>query len=279
MRVSPRSAAVVGFLVLALALGYLYGRGTDSQDRIAILSVGQGDSAVVQSQGRTALIDAGPATERLDSGSRFIVPALGRLGVGAIDMVILSHPDQDHIGGLRAIMARYDVGKIVVPACFRGHPQLRDLPASKTLWLERSAVIRLGNAVLQLEAPVQVQPDKENDGSAFVRIVVGKSAAVFSGDAPMEVENAMVRRLPDWRAQILHAGHHGSRTSTGSSWLAAVRPRIVAISCGRNNRYGHPHASVLAAIAAAGAQTARTDREGDLVFEATATGFRQIRDP
>lgn len=279
MRASLNGALATGALSLALVGGVLYGKSGPGGDRLAVLSVGQGDCAVFQSDGRTALIDVGPLSDRLDAGARFVAPALDRLGVGSVDLVLLSHPDSDHIGGLRSILSRFNVGKIVVPACFRGHPQLQDLPPDKVVWLERSARVQFGTATLQLEASSQARPEKDNDGSMFVRIVDGASTAVFSGDAPMDVESAMVGRLPDWRAQVLHAGHHGSRTSTGASWLAAARPRVVAISCGRNNRYGHPHQSALAAIAAAGAQIARTDLEGDLVFEVTQNGFRRVDAP
>ncbi len=70
----------------------------------------------------------------------------------------------------------------------------------------------------------------------------------------------------DWSAQVLKAGHHGSRTSTGEAWLREVRPQAVVLSCGRDNSYGHPHPSVLATIGRQGAQAMRTDREGDITF-------------
>lgn len=260
-------------LLGALAAGIFYARSGGQPNRLTILSVGQGSCAVFQNEGRTVLIDAGPATDKIDSGERLVVPALRKLGVGAIDLVLISHLDSDHIGGLRAVLERYPVGRVVLPSSFKGHPQLRGLPADRLVWLDRSATIRLGDAVLQVESPTLNRPEKDNDGSMFVRITDGNAAAVFSGDAPIDVETSMIGRLPSWRAQVQVAGHHGSRTATGSGWLKAVRPSFLAISCGRNNSYGHPHKSVLDAAAAASAEVLRTDRDGDLVFNVSPSGF------
>ena len=270
---SLKRFSILLVLLAAIWAGIFYARSSGRPNRLTILSVGQGSCAVFQNDGRTVLIDAGPATDQMDAGERLVVPGLRKLGVGAIDLVLISHLDNDHIGGLRAVLERYTVGRIVLPSSFKGHPQLRGLPVDKLVWLDRSAIIRLGDAVLQLESPFLAQPAKDNDASMFVRITDGNAVAVFSGDAPIEVEMMMIDRLPNWKAQVQVAGHHGSRTATGAGWLGAVQPSFLAISCGRNNAYGHPHKSVLEAAAGASVKVLRTDRDGDLVFDVSPSGF------
>jgi competence protein ComEC len=278
-----RKAAYLAVLVLALLAGFLSGGVLEGRgpSRLVVFSVGQGDCALLQDQGRVALIDAGPVTQDFDAGQRLLAPKLRSLQVDAIDLVLISHPDLDHIGGLPALLEKFSVGAVVIPACFREHHVVVKmlangaLDSTKVHWLERSATLEVGGFRLQLEAPFGVAPDHDNDGSMFVRMSKGAASAVFTGDAGIEVEVGMLQRLGDWRAQILHAGHHGSRTSTGAAWLAAVSPTTVVISCGRNNRYGHPHKSVLDSITEFGARVARTDREGDLTFEVGEAGFER----
>src|SRR5688500_1498478 len=109
-----RRNLILGLLGWAAAAigGVVYGGlGGPSPSRITFLSVGPGDCSVIQVEGRTILIDAGPATERSDAGERLVVPALHRLGVRSIDLVLLSHPDMDHLGGLGAIHERFAIGR------------------------------------------------------------------------------------------------------------------------------------------------------------------------
>jgi competence protein ComEC len=120
-----------------------------------------------------------------------------------------------------------------------------------------------------------------NDYSVVLRLGYGKFSAVFMGDAPIAVEEALAAR--DGRqldVDLLKVGHHGSRTSTGASWLALTTPRYAVISVGRGNRYGHPAPAVLNRLDSAGITTLRTDREGTISLRAFSDGrIERIQKP
>ena len=105
------------------------------------------------------------------------------------------------------------------------------------------------------------------------RLVYGRASFLFCGDAAWEEEGRLLRSGADLRADVLKAGHHGSSTSSGEAFLAAVRPRLAVISCGRHNRYGHPADATLARLQAAGATVYRTDMDGGIVMTTRGDGI------
>lgn len=275
--------AVLG-VVVALLVGIGYERfAPDPPDRLVFLSVGQGDCALIQSAGMNVLIDAGPATEYLDSGEALVVPELRRLRVETIDLVLLSHPDRDHIGGLVGLSKHFRIGMVCSPKRFASSDELRatlrgvGIRLDQVAWLGGRRTFSVGRFTVSILAPPDLGASSDNDGSMFVRIEHGKSKAVLSGDAGMEAEERMAGLAMEWQADVLKAGHHGSRTSTGLAWLAATRPRFAVISCGVGNRHGHPHAQTVANLRHARATILRTDLQGSLEFRPGADGFRWIR--
>lgn len=270
--------------VAALSLGIASERFGGYEDtRLTFLAVGQGDCAVFQHDGKTVLIDAGPRTDSFDAGERIVVPRLREMGVRVLDLVLLSHPDADHVGGLRAVSRRFRIGVVAASSCFRGSDAMRvwlneaRISESSVVWVERRRVVRLGEYRIRLDAPDVPAVANDNDGSLFVRIERGGQAAQFSGDASTEVESLMLSRPGPWASTILKLGHHGSRTSTSEAWLAATTPTWAVVSVGRNNRYGHPNAGVLSLVGQSGAVLVRTDREGTIVFLWTSEGWVRHR--
>lgn len=283
MRVQPTSVAKAFGAVLVVAAGaWTYEITREDGARIAFLAVGQGDATVFQHEGRTMLIDCGPALEGYDAGERLVAPKLYGMGVRTLDLLILTHPDGDHTGGLRALARRFRIGRVVVNAAFRGHAGMREtlsaarIDGRSVVWVSGRAWVRWGGWTIRVHAPAPSGPADDNARSLFVHVSGERSSVLLTGDAPTEVEEAMVGQAGPWEAQVLKAGHHGSAHSTGARMLAVVRPRDVVVSCGRNNVYGHPSPDVLARIRFAGARVARTDREGDLVFEPSPSGFRRV---
>jgi len=272
-------------LVAAVGLGVALERRTDpSVTRLSFLSVGQGDCIVFQHRGKTVMIDAAPKVEGFDAGERLASPELYRLGVKRLDLVLITHPDSDHVGGLPALARRFPVGQVVIPGRFREHAEMRSwlsrarIPSSKVLWLHGAAQATIGEYSFDLYAPEARGNPDDNDGSMFVRLAGPATTAVFTGDASSEVEEEVLASGLGWRAQILKAGHHGSRFSTGDPWLAAVGPTVVIVSCGRNNTYGHPSPDLLARLERRGIVVYRTDRHGTLSFDLTSAGAR-LRSP
>lgn len=261
----------VGVVVAACTLGaFVYTR--EEPTRLTFLAVGQGDCAVLRHRGRTFLVDAGPALDRHDAGARIVLPRLREMGVSNVDLLFLTHPDLDHVGGAGAILDAYPNAQLAIAETFRNDPEMRKhlagwkLPPGRIVWLPREGQMAVGDLRLRLHSPLPKNGKDANAGSLFLRIEQGAARAVLTGDAPREAErNAL--RLTDWSAQVLKAGHHGSRTSTDETFLRAVHPEWLIVSCGRDNRYGHPARETLMTAASQNVKIARTDREGDLSFE------------
>lgn len=273
---------VAGISLLGIPGALLFGNlniGTNGPE-LVFLSVGQGDSVLIKSDGITALVDAGPKTDWFDAGERLVSPKLRQRGVVVIDVVFLTHPDSDHIGGLPAVARRFKIGMVAMPSHFRGSKELLDvlesagIDNSRRRWLKDGSTVEFGASHITLR--FTKLSDDDNSGSLLMKLTcAGGSTAVLTGDAGEEQELAMLGR-DDWRAQVLKAGHHGSGTSTSESWLRAVRPQFVVISCGRDNQFGHPAEAVLERSRQAGAAIFRTDMLGDIEFVATSAGFKPV---
>jgi competence protein ComEC len=255
------------------------------------LSVGQGDSAIVRfPDGSTMLIDGGGdlrdlpvpvGASRLDPGTRDVLPALAELGISHLDLVVLSHPHPDHAGGLFAVLRTLRVdelwvtgepgpgdigGKISRAARARG-VQVRE-PKPGDIW-ER------GGARVEVLAPAPAWDiaRSTNDNSLVLRVVHGEVALLFAGDVEALAEAQLAQSGKQLRAQLLKAGHHGSRTSSTDAFLRAVAPGSVVLSMGAQNRFGFPHPEVVARIEALGARTFRTD-QGAVIAESDGKTLR-----
>lgn len=273
---SSRSFSVLSFVVFALAVtvGLLWPQPT----RVVFLSVGQGDCAMFQHDGATILIDSGPLKRNFDAGEKIVVPKLRRLGVSGVDLILLSHPDIDHIGGTGSILKAYPDATVAVSACFRTNSQLLEQlrkwgrKPDQVKWLGPELSGKVGAFEIRIDCP-QTDPDEEtNDGSMLVRLKDGAASAVFTGDAPIKIEEAFAR-AEEWQAEILKAGHHGSRSSTSQEWLDCIHPEYAVLSCGLNNEYHHPHPSVVRRLQENGIKICRTDMDGDVIFDLAGGRF------
>lgn len=239
---------------------------------VAFLDVGQGDAILIESPaGRQMLVDGGR--------DRSVLRELGReLGPfdRSLDMIVATHPDADHIGGLPAVFAQYDVAHYLSPGIESDTNPSRALLAATER--ERSLAPGLARRGMRIllggDAYADILfPDRDvseietNTGSVIMRVVYGETAFLLSGDAPESVENYLVSLdEPGLESEVLKAGHHGSRTSTGEALLAAANPALVVISAGKDNSYGHPHEETLQRIGASGAAVASTMGEGAVVL-------------
>jgi competence protein ComEC len=248
--------------------------------RATFLDVGQGDAAIVDlPDGSAMLVDGGGLVgSPVDTGARVVAPVLRARRRDALRAVLLSHPHPDHYGGLAAgtagvrVGALWDTGQGELEGTGGAYAALLD-----RMRRDRVPVLRpdrlcgthaLGGAVVEVLAPCPgPSPSRgPNDNSLVVRFVLGQRALLFVGDAEHEEEAELVERFgPRLRADVLKVGHHGSRTSSGAAFLAAVRPAHAVISCGVRNRVGHPTDVALGALRDAGARIHRTDRNGEVV--------------
>ncbi len=264
--------------VCVLALWYATVLRPPSALIVTVLDVGQGDAILIQSpSGRAVLMDGGgnAGEDRIgwDVGLMRVVPALRRAGVRRLDAVILSHPHDDHVGGLAAVLENFPVGLVLDAGVIHPAPayaRLMNIAEARRV-PRRNAMegvrIDLGAGVgLTVLHPPDPAPRFEGEpahaGALVARLTYGTTAALLTGDIEAPVEQHLLDRGTTLESQVLKVAHHGSRTSTTPAFVARVRPSIAVVSAGADNRFGHPHPGTLAALENAGATIYRTDRDG-----------------
>ena len=225
--------------------------------------VGQGDAALLKTAEATVLIDTG------HNGA--IVSLLHDEGVTHLNLLILSHPHVDHIGGLIAVMKNVPVDQIWYAGAYHGRiGKLLDTAANaeRVSSGKTKTIGRLSLLVLHPEPGVTDTSGGDvavNNGSIVVKAVYGGSRYLFPGDCELGCwEDLFKLHRSDLRADVLKAAHHGSWNGTNSGVLGNVRPGTVIISCGRQNPYGHPHPIVLTMIQKLHAKMFRTDEQGPI---------------
>lgn len=236
---------------------------------IDFLPVGQGDAAVIHTPaGRWILVDGGPRVAGHDAGASVVVPYLRAGGATRLAVVVSSHGDADHLGGLPAVLRAFPADLVLEP----GEPRATGLYREWLAAVERAGArwrpARAGDSLAVDGVVLRVlHPDSAwmaaglpaNENAVVVRVEFGAFRALFPGDAGPAMEAAQGARIGP--VTLLKVSHHGSRSATGAAWLAALAPRVCVVSVGVNS-FGQPSAEVLGALDAAGCRTFRTDADG-----------------
>lgn len=249
---------------------------------ISFLDVGQGDAIFIESPtGNQVLIDGGPAG-RLAAPLAKVMPWYDR----SIDLVIATHPDADHIGGLPMVFERYRVANFMEPGVKGDTGVAREVEyrveqeGGQNFLARRGQTIDLGGgAVLQILFPDHdVSAMETNDASIVAKLIYGSTTAMLTGDSPEKIEKYLISfGSTTLDADILKLGHHGSKTSSSEEFLKAVSPQIAIISAGINNRYGHPHAEVTDRLNTLNIKTLRTeDFDHQKTITLVSDGFRFV---
>ncbi len=222
--------------------------------KVHFLDVGQADSILVQLPfGKTMLIDAG----NNDDGDN-VVSYIRSQGINKIDILVGTHPHEDHIGGMDTVIKKMDVGKIYMPKVTHSTKTFEDvLLAIKSKGLKVSNAqggikIDTGPSVeAEILAPNGTGYVSLNNYSVVIKITYGNTSFLLTGDAEKESENEMLDKGYNLKSTVLKVGHHGSTTSTSAEFLKAVDPAFAVISAGKGNDYGHPHKEILSRLAQA----------------------------
>lgn len=243
---------------------------------LTFFDIGQGDAALIVSpSGKRVLIDGGPP----ESGPRLLA-ALQRRGVSALDLIILTHPHMDHLGGLKDVVGALPVRMFLdaaFPSTSPGYVALLKLLEERRVAMlqavpERRIDIGEGAALRLLGPPTPWLSNTRSDinaNSVLVRLAWGPRSALFTGDAEPETERWLLERYagsPETlRAEVLKVPHHGGRFSSTAAFLGVAQPQLAVISVGRND-YGHPTAEALSRLSEQRARVLRTDQLGDITL-------------
>ncbi len=251
---------------------------------VFFLDVGQGDAAALRTpNGHWIVIDGGPRTPLGDAGQRLVIPFLRRARAGSLALVVATHGDADHLGGLPAVIGAFPPRLVLEPGEPLGRPLylefLAAVEASGARYRaarasDRVAVDGVTLDVLSPDSAWLALPLAVNEHGVVLRVTYGGVRLLFQADAGLPVEAHLAGRVG--RADVLKVGHHGSRSATSDAWLTELSPHAAVISVGRHNNYGHPAPEVVARLVGHGIKVFRTDRDGTITF--TTDGEHETTD-
>ncbi|MEK7773618.1 MAG: DNA internalization-related competence protein ComEC/Rec2 [Deltaproteobacteria bacterium] len=261
-----RYAAVLLAVVSAADIAYWgYYGGGDGRLKVTFISVGQGDSGLIEfPDGEIMLVDGGGRYGHgYDVGESVVAPLLWSRKIKKIDYMVLSHAQLDHMGGLKFIAENFRVREF-------WWNNDGDLGSLREALLRSGAVIRIvdsstgavpvGKALVEVKNPSRDLRFDRNNNSVVLRIGYGERSFLFTGDIGSQAEDGLLRR--DISATVLKAPHHGSRWSSTAGFIRKVAPSYVVVSAGKDNVFGFPHEEALKRYGEAGAKVYRTDADG-----------------
>lgn len=300
----------LAFALLLIFSIFIWGRSFSAaslggeQMTVTFLDVGQGDCALIEMpDGKTVLIDGGGVERNEDIrrsedqmgnirgpedqvkkdkvGEKVVVPFLQRKGINKLDLVILTHPHLDHLGGLISVLEKIKVdqvldnGEIYASRAYQRFRALVNANKIKYGTAMAGQIINFGGKIKgYIYNPAFPPLGDTNSDSIVMRLVFGNISFLFTGDAEKPAEERMLQSSSaDLRATVLKVGHHGSRTSTTDDFLKAVAPQLAVISVGKHNRYRHPAPSTVMRLRDFGIKTYRTDENGAIEIK---TNGREI---
>lgn len=245
--------------------------------KVHFLSIGQADSILVQQGNKNLLIDSG-----YWMSGRPILRYLKNIGVNKLDYLIVTHPHNDHIGGLPRIINNIPIENVIINnknpyktrRYYKKHNQLLKMINKRGINLIQPIAgksIKIGDFSLEILAPNGDEYERINDYSVVTKLVYKNTSFLFAADAEEYSEMEMLKHNRDIKADVLKVGHHGSCTSSSEEFLRAVSPKYAVISVGYNSFYGQPDKCVLDRLNNIGAALYRTDKRGTIIV--TSNGY------
>jgi competence protein ComEC len=246
---------------------------------IHYIDVGQGDAILLQINNKNLLIDSGP-----ESSSEKVTRYLKEQRVKQLDVVLATHPHEDHIGSMDSIINSYKILEFYAPKktasskCFESMIKALKNKGLKINIAKAGIALNLGNNIsADILSPITTNYDETNNYSAVLKVTYGSTKFLFMGDGETLVENELIASKQDLSANIIKLGHHGSKSSSSLTFLNKVSPSYAIISCGKGNDYGHPHKETLSNLKLKEITTYRTDLNKDILFKSDGTSIIKLK--
>lgn len=268
---------LIFFSIILTSISFFYIQYVE-QDRIIFIDVGQGDATYARLDGADILIDSGP--------NRNIIFSLGKIMPiydKKIEYLIITHFDQDHIGGISELVNRYEIGMVIMEdVC-----QKQSCEEIKRTFIENNIPVNSTKSISQITITdtkinflyprsANINNKEENDKSIISCISAGTAKILITGDASVAIEQMMLEadKMGECAdVDVLHAGHHGSKTASSLEFITSIRPEYAILSSGKDNRYGHPHFEVLERFKQSNIQVLRTDELGNISYNIDTKTF------
>ena len=272
-------------LILILTLLYclqftsLYNETNSNSNYLTVyfIDVGQGDCILVNVNGYNLLIDSGPSSAR-----KSLLGYLDKLSISKFDYVIATHPHEDHIGNMDAIIRKYHIGKFLAPKVTASTLTFENMVTALNDKNLKISVISTGSNSINLGKETSIMfytlpnlntDDELNLYSPIIKLTYKNISFLFTGDAELKNEEFLIKNEINLRSHILKIGHHGSSSSTCEAFLNSVNPKVAIISVGSNNKYGHPAASTLNLLKNYHIKLYRTDLLGTIILKSDGSSF------
>ena len=288
LKSSRRARMAVLVILLVAGNGFMWDavlRKGRPELSVAFLDVGQGDCCFLETaSGKAVLIDAGPRFGEYDCGESVVAPFLWEGRIRRIDDVVLTHPQNDHIGGMGYVLDHFEIGEVVDAGTITASKKYLELLRKVRKKGIRYKVVRRGSRIdFEENRMVVLYPDDEvmrvaaldpdfdvNNCSVVILFVCGELKLLFTGDINAEIDRAFDSID---HVDVLKVPHHGSRTPSEAIFSRGFTTSVAVFSVGLNNRFGHPAKDILEGYLRSGARIYRTDRDGAIFFETDGSTF------
>ena len=239
----------------------------NSNFEVHFIDVGQAESALIECDGETMMIDGGNVAD-----SNVVAAYLKKEDVTELNYVVCSHAHEDHVGGLSGALSVTKADNIYAPKTetnTKAYKNFKKKAEEQNVEIKHPNIgdeIQLGSSTVEFLGPVDENGKDLNSTSIVLKITYGNTSFLFTGDAESDEEEEILNSGADLKSTVLKVGHHGSRTSTSYPFLREVMPQYAVISVEKGNSYGHPNEETLSKLSDAGVEVYRTDESGDIVM-------------
>lgn len=257
---------LLSLILMVTLFGGVHTQAATKKMAVHYINVGQGDAIYIKTAaGEDVLIDGG------NKDGSDVVSYLKKQGVKDLEVMISTHPDVDHIGGLDDVLKSFKVKSVYAPKVSHTTDAYKEfLSAVKNEGVKikpatKGLKVPLKGVSATFVAPVKTYGKDLNDWSAVLRVVYGSKSFLFTGDAETKAETDMINSKQTLKSDVLKVGHHGAKTSTSAAFLKSVKPAYAVISVGKGNSYKHPTTETLNRLKAANVKIFRTDQQGHII--------------